>query len=180
MNLFWRDGYGAVSASDLAEAMGIGRSSFYNAFGEREAVFREALVLYGRDAPDRRLSELAPDEPVAPAIVGLFREVCRVRSSDPEARGCLVCNSVAELAPEHPSLGPLLEGIVQERVRLFTRLLQRAARSGELGELEDPRGAAHAMVAFLLGLNTVSKVVRSERALWRMCRAFLNAFGIPT
>ena len=77
MNLFWRDGYAGVSASDLAAAMHIQRSSFYNSFGSREAVFLEALEQYSKNAPDKIIDRLRPGDPVLPAIAALFRELCR-------------------------------------------------------------------------------------------------------
>jgi AcrR family transcriptional regulator len=43
MLLFWRHGYDATSISLLTEAMGIGAPSLYAAFGDKRALFKEAL-----------------------------------------------------------------------------------------------------------------------------------------
>ncbi|KPH83146.1 TetR/AcrR family transcriptional regulator, partial [Bosea vaviloviae] len=50
---FWRDGYQANSVKALSERLGITRSSFYNAFESREAMFMEALERYLERSPDR-------------------------------------------------------------------------------------------------------------------------------
>jgi len=49
LRVFWSKGYEGTSLSDLTEAMGITRPSLYAAFGNKEALFRQALDLYQRD-----------------------------------------------------------------------------------------------------------------------------------
>jgi len=179
MNLFWRDGYLGVSASDLAAAMNIQRSSFYNSFGSREAVFLEALERYAQGAPDRALDRLRPGDAVIPTFVAVFRELCRQRSADTEARGCLVCNSVGELVGVEDQLGRVLLDAVGERIRIVESLLRQAVSQGELSLQTDVPAAARSFVAFLLGVNLLSKTVRDEQALWRTCEAYLLGLGVP-
>lgn len=178
MHLFWKKGYPSVSASDLAEAMSIRRSSFYNTFGNREAVFREALARYTASAPDAPLDRIESHGPAIPALVRVFRDACRARAADPAARGCLACTGVAELVGVHDDLGPLLKAAVRRRIRSVERLLRRAVALGELPSPLDVRGTANSIVAFLMGFNTMSKVVRTEGELWAMCRSFLSGLGV--
>lgn len=179
MNLFWDRGYLAVSAKELAEAMGIQRSSFYNSFGDREAVFREALTLYGQRAPDRMLDEIRPGDPVAPSLARMFRNLCRVRVADEQARGCLVVNSIGELVGVDSDVGPLIQRALQARQSVFTRLLQQAVDQQEIPAPANPTATAAALLAFLMGINTLSKVERDEQRLWEICRAFLADLGVP-
>lgn len=46
MRVFWAKGFAATSTDDLVQAMGIGRQSLYNAFGDKKRLYLEAL-----DAP---------------------------------------------------------------------------------------------------------------------------------
>lgn len=179
MNLFWKKGLLAVSAKDLAEAMNIQRSSFYNSFGSREAVFIEALRHYAGQAPDAPLDRIMPGQPVVPLLVSTLRRICYVRAKDAEGRGCMVCNGIAELVGVEKSVGPVLEQAVRQRTLAVRRLLRQAVSRGEIGALRDEAATARAFVAFLIGLNTVSKVVRNENQLWAMCREFLATQGIP-
>lgn len=179
MNLFWKRGYLDVSASDLAECMDIQRSSFYNTFGSREAVFREALHRYAKIAPDTALDRIEPGEPVLPALACVFRSICRVRARDRQARACLVCNSIAELVGVESELGPELARSVEQRVGRMAALLKQAVEQKELAAGLDIDGMAHALTAFLIGLNTISKVQRDEQTLWTMCLGFLRGLGVP-
>jgi TetR/AcrR family transcriptional repressor of nem operon len=177
MDEFWKRGFTAVSVSDLADAMSITRSSFYNGFGDREAVFRQALEAYERIAPDAVLDMIAPGQPVRPVIRKMFREICRVRAADLGARGCLVVNSISELGGSEGRLSGYIREAVLARMRTYERLLRQAANQGEIDKPQDIRAAALAFFAFAIGLNTVSKVVRDEGELWRICEAFLDGIG---
>jgi len=178
MNLFWRKGFPAVSASELADAMSLQRSSFYNSFGSREDVFRAALERYATQSPDAPLDVVAPGQAVVPVLVSVFREICRVRAADHEARGCLICNSIGELVGVDPVLGPLVERAVAHRVSSFSRLIRQAVRQKEMTAPADVVATADACVAFLIGLNAVSKCVRSEKRLWAAARRFLIGIGV--
>jgi len=179
MNLFWRDGYLGVSASDLAAAMHIQRSSFYNSFGSREAVFLEALEKYAANAPDMALDTVEPGDPVLPTIAAVFRRLCRERAADKEARGCLVCNSIGELVGVDDTLGPKLAAAIENRVRVAEHVLEQAVAQKELTLPDGANAAAHSLIAFLLGINLLSKAIHDEQTLWSTCRTYLRGVGVP-
>ena len=179
MQLFWRDGYNAVTTRDLARAMNIQRSSFYNSFGSKDAVFAEALDRYVKSAPDAVLDEVGADRPVVQAIVDMFRELCRVRAADKAGRGCLACNSITELVAGGGDIGRLLDRALRRRLANVQALLQRAVDGGEIEMRASVADTARALVAFLIGINGMSKSIRDEGELWAACRTFLAGIGVP-
>lgn len=178
MHLFWRDGYLSVTARDLAAAMRIQRSSFYNSFQSKEAVFVEALERYVEQAPDAALDAVEPGQKVIPVVIHTLREICRVRAADKHARGCLVCNSVAELIGVDRKLGRLLNEAMKRRTEVMRSLFARAVEHNEVLLRTDVDKTARAFVVFLLGLNVASKTIRDEFELWSACMAFLVGIGL--
>jgi TetR/AcrR family transcriptional repressor of nem operon len=178
MDVFWKRGYLDVSASELADAMALQRSSFYNSFGSREEVFDAVLSAYRACAPDAALDRLKPGDPVVPVIVQVFREACEANAADEQARGCLLCNAIGELIGVDDAVGPIVAAAVDARMASIERLLTRAVKQGEMPAPANLKATARAVMAFLVGLNTLSKVVRSERQLWAMSKAFLEGIGI--
>jgi len=46
MHVFWANGYSQTSIDDLVEETNVGAQSLYNAFGNKEEIFVQALNLY--------------------------------------------------------------------------------------------------------------------------------------
>lgn len=177
MDAFWKRGFEATSVSDLAAAMSITRSSFYNSFGDRETVFLEVLDAYRRIAPDAALAAIRPGQPVKPAVRKVFKDICRVRAADLDARGCLVVNSIGELVGVNTDLGDRIEQALRDAVQGYARLLRQAANQDEIDRPKDIEAMARAFVAFTIGLNAISKVIRDEGELWRLSQVFLDGVG---
>lgn len=86
-----------------------------------------------------------------PTLVAFFGELCRARAADEEARGCLVCNSVAELVGVDARLGKVLLNAVRARVKTNERIMQQAVDQGELTLKAGVAATARSLTAFLLG-----------------------------
>lgn len=178
MNAFWKEGYEANSVKALSEKIGITRSSFYNAFGDREQLFDEALSLYMRDSPDKAFKEATPGISIKVLFTDTFRTVCRIRAADAEARGCLVVNGVAELCGTHATLGPKLQAAMLANVKRFETLLGWGVASGELDQDTDVHALALAVKTLLVGLNVLSKLVHDEDELWQVASTTLRALNL--
>lgn len=179
MQEIWRAGYEASSVKAIAEKLGISRSSYYNTFGSREELFREALAAYFAQAPDRVLHEQVSDRSIRSLLTSTFREICRVRAADPEGRGCLAINCLCELkGGPHDHLGDLVASAVIKNQDQLGQLLDVAVAQGELPRDTDTHALALALQALLIGLNAMSKAVRSEEELWLAARATLQGLGI--
>ena len=178
MNEIWRNGYEAASVKALSEKLAITRSSFYNSFGRREDLFKEAMHHYATTTPDCALYEMDRSRSLKDVVTTLFREICRQRSADPEHRGCLATNCAAELLPGAGELADFMtvmlgqsRGMVEEKVRW-------AVEDGELPAVTDPAAFALAVQNLMLGVNLQSKIVHDEAALWASCQPALAALGL--
>lgn len=177
MNAVWKDGFERSSVKTLSEQLGITRSSFYNAFGSREALFREAVPEYAAQSPDASLyNDIRA--PVLPLINTVFRDICRARAADPDARGCMIINTVCELSPSTDGLGAELAEVVLGSVDRLESLLNLARDGGEIAGSADVHALALALQNLMIGLNILCKVVRSEDELWLLTRTTLGGLGL--
>jgi TetR/AcrR family transcriptional repressor of nem operon len=173
MNDIWKHGYKASSVKALSEKLGITRSSFYNAFGSREDLFKEALAAYCEQSPDIVLVRATLGVPIKRLFTQTFREACHARAMDPEKRGCMAINSVTELCNEGSELGRVMEELMQGNMARMEELLGWAIEQGELDKTTDRHVLALALQNLLVGLNVMSKLVKSEAELWQTARLTL-------
>ncbi len=178
MNEIWKHGFEACSVKAISEKLGITRSSFYNAFETREALFLEALELYFDQSPDKALGEANAQTHIIPLLNGFFREVCRVRTADRQARGCLAVNSVSELVGVNETLGTIIEKAVLGSLKRLEHLLTIAADNGEIENKGDIKAKALALQNLLIGLSVMCKVVRSEEDLWAAASTTLKGLDL--
>jgi len=177
MQAVWSDGYEQASVKALAELLGITRSSFYNAFGSREALFAEIVKRYAALSPDAPLHGDISG-PVLPLLQAVFRNICRARAADPEGRGCIIVNTLTEICPSPEEPGPMLERLVMSSTRRIEALLTTAKARGELRSSADPHALALAMQNLMIGLNVLCKVVRDEDELWLLTKTTMKGLGL--
>ena len=85
MQEIWRLGYDAASVKAISERLRITRSSYYNAFGTREALFREAIARYCKQSPDSAFGEPLGEASPTALIASVFRAACAARAADPRS-----------------------------------------------------------------------------------------------
>ncbi len=178
MKEIWRHGYESTSVKALSEKLGITRSSFYNAFGNREALFIEALQLYAGRSPDILLADETPGSSVKKIITETFRTICKVRAYDPEIRGCLAVKSIAELSNTHCELGEIMKQAVTGNAARIENLLKRGVRQKEISPGVDIRALALALQNLLFGINVLSQVVDEEKELWKTAELTLKGLDL--
>jgi TetR/AcrR family transcriptional repressor of nem operon len=176
MNTFWTKGYEPTSVSDLATAMNITRSSFYNSFQDRECVFAEALVRYNSNDTDAPLEGKIAGITAAEALHLFFEGVCRKLANDPLGRGCLIINCYIQASPDKPA-PPGVHEFMETKLRQFSDCVENAKIEGTLGASADTLTLANNLLVYLMGLNVISKTIREEKTLKAMAGQFLENAG---
>ena len=131
MDVFWEKGFEATSMADLCAATGLHKGSLYQAFGDKHALFMQALKAYAdREFHETAAVAFAHDSPLA-SIRAVVGTVCKEAL---EGKGCLMINSLVELAPHDPEVHKaLLQRFAQQRIRVHDR--HDRARHRQAGEI---------------------------------------------
>lgn len=95
--LFWSRGYQAASLTDLTEAMGISRSSFYATFGDKRGLFLACLDQFAARSVGI-LTEARTRHPPLEALRTFFGHGFAASVDDRSTWGCLLVNTVLEMA----------------------------------------------------------------------------------
>src|SRR5260370_24324011 len=99
VDCFWSRGYETTSVRDLAERMGIGAASLYNAYGDKRTLFTKALERYANRSMRERIARLEASHRPKQAIRAFLTEIVERSLADPDRKGCLLVNSALDVAP---------------------------------------------------------------------------------
>lgn len=151
MLVFWERGYADASLDTLGAAMGVGRSSFYNAFGDKASLFQRSLTRYGFRYGDRYKRALASQPTDLRAAITAFFDVTLERIADPAVpRGCLIAQSVIA-GPSLPSAAAeqanALLGV--QRKRILTALVAAGVSAAPADEVALQLAAVNQSLAVL-------------------------------
>ena len=83
---FWDRGYEATSVRDLADKMGISAPSLYNAYGDKRALFAQALDHYVDHSARALIKRLESSLPPRQAVRRFIEEIIERSVNDRERR----------------------------------------------------------------------------------------------
>lgn len=159
MITFWRLGYEATSVQDLVAAMGINRSSLYDTFGDKHDLFLAALDHYIQSVVKVTFSRLEKSGSVKQALTEFILDFfVEPAITDPDRKGCLVTNSVVELAPHDQECAQRVLSNLRWIEEAFYRVLVRAQEQGEISEEKDLRALSRFFTSGLQGLRVIAKL----------------------
>ncbi|WP_375755228.1 TetR/AcrR family transcriptional regulator [Corallococcus exercitus] len=164
MQVFWEQGYEATSTDDLLRAMGIGRQSMYDTFGDKHGLYLEALRAYQAEYSANLMECLRSH----PSPLGAIREYLLSIPNGTQrarARGCLSVNATAELAHTDADVATLIKSGGAVGHGALERVVKEAQRKGELSPKLDPRVAASFLLAAIGGLRLSAKAGTPPEAL---------------
>ncbi|MGW0434274.1 TetR/AcrR family transcriptional regulator [Micromonospora sp. NPDC003197] len=174
MRAFWHAGYEATSTQDLCAATGLGRSSIYNTFTSKRDLFEKALDRYMETKAAAILEVLEGDLPIVEKIQVLFRQAIDIEVGDPA--GCLVVNTVVELAPRDPEIAARLQRDHERRLAALHTAIDAGRRVGEIATDKDPEALAHFVIATIGGMRVAARAGADRATLEMVATTALCAF----
>ncbi|MGW4500281.1 TetR/AcrR family transcriptional regulator [Micromonospora sp. NPDC004336] len=155
MRAFWSAGYEATSTEDLCEATGLGRSSIYNTFKSKHELFEKTLLRYMASRTASIVELLESDLPVREKIRTLLWRAAETEPGDPV--GCLVVNSIIELAPHDEEIAARLERDQDRRLTALRLAIEAGQRRREIDADKDPATLARFVVATISGMRVLAR-----------------------
>ena len=177
MKLFWARGYMATSLPDLLETMGIARSSFYATFGTKRELFIDCLVLFG----DRTREQVLLDSQHLPAaaLPRVFFESTLIQApSERVKQGCMLVNSVLELADVEPELNRQAWQKLDAIQTVFERSFRVAQERAEMATTQSPKELAQRVMTINLGLRVHARQQKSAEQMQRLIDNSLAMIGL--
>lgn len=171
MRVFWRKGYVATSMSDLYEATGLKPGNLYATFQDKEHLFQRAFEAY---AAEFRASLPAGLRGLASIEAWIDTQV-RLATDDPERKGCLIVNTVAERAAHSPETQSLAQARLEEIMQFFRSALTDAMAMEEIGKAVDVEAHVAALTGTVISIMTLGRAAVSSEMIRSVGRMGLVA-----
>lgn len=175
MVLFWERGYDAVGIKDLTAALGISDSSLYAAFGNKAALFAEAVTEYAKRYGGY-LDEAFTEPTAAQAVHRLLAAAVRQQTLPGRPHGCLIINGATN---HHPQSAGIAENLRQRRDdvrRLIADKIQADIDAGTLPEHVEPRALARYVMAVWVGIAQLARDGAARNDLLQVADTALRAW----
>src|SRR3954468_23117652 len=130
---FWRTGYSGTSLDKVAAATGMSPPSLYAAFGNKHALYLEALARYWEISLAATRKALAEDRPLGESLMLAFEAALSIYfSGKGSARGCFVIGTAVAEAGEDVAIRSSVAIGLRMIDDDFEVRFQRAIDRGEL------------------------------------------------
>ena len=175
MALFWRQGFEATSIQDLVETVGVNRASLYATFGDKRRLFIAVLDHYLTRVNGERLAILAGPGSAAASIAAFFEAIITASQSGEKQLGCLITNTLTELAPSDSEIAAKLRTSLDRVEDAFAAVVRRGQESKELAADQDPRAMARFLVGTAQGIRVLARGGATPASLREIVTVALRA-----
>ena len=171
LRVFWIKGYEGAALTDLTEAMGITRPSLYAAFGNKEALFKQALDLY----EEVKLAYVgqALEAETAKGVAQNLLQGAIETMTDGECRGCMgvIASVICQSAED--TIRADLNRRTESSNRALVERMQKAIDDGDFPNPADAEAITLYLKAVLQGMSVQAQSGAEIQQLQQIAEATL-------
>ena len=175
IRLFSQKGFAATSTDELMRVMDVGRQSMYDTFGDKRALFLEALEMYVMESVHSINAELEKPGSALSAIRNALVTFAERKDLSSE-EGCMGLNSICEFGQRDADVTRVTRDAARVQRKCLMRVLTRARKQGELRSDSDLDSMADFFESTLAGIRMVAKAGQSRQALRNIAAIAGTAF----
>jgi len=162
--IFWERGYQATTLQQLVDRMGISRASLYDTFGNKHALFCEAMDCYTTWLKEEFLAPLRNSGPANEVLRGFFQGLVQAFCSG-NFYSCLVIKSAVTVCPEDTETADRVLRFNDYLTDAFHQLLLRAREAGDFSESRSILATSRFLNSSLQGLWVTASIRKDRQVL---------------
>ncbi|MCA9673105.1 MAG: TetR/AcrR family transcriptional regulator [Myxococcales bacterium] len=174
LKVFWEKGYEQTSIADLSAALEGGPSSIYNAFGNKESLFRLAIERYVAQYTGF-LAAAELDLDVEPLVLEVLRGAARAYTSPNLPPGCAIMQSGGAPGARHSRAAAITLEVKAAVEQQLERALARAAKTHDTTLAASSRVVAKYLMTTMRGMSQLAIDGASCRELLAVAKVAATA-----
>jgi len=176
MRVFWDRGYEGATFDELIAVMGLSPSSFYNAFGSKEALYREAVGAYLTGPGGFFPKALAGGGSAQDAFARLMMATAAAYTDDVGPAGCMISLAGLHDAADRADLRDFMREVRERSRTLMIERLNEGVRNGDLSEGTDVAQIAEFFETVSRGMAVRARDGADRRTLEKIGAMALDAW----
>ncbi|MER9328331.1 TetR/AcrR family transcriptional regulator [Mesorhizobium sp. M0488] len=178
MHLFWEHGYEATSLAMLREAMGLTPPQIYNAFTDKETLFRKALTHYHETETGFAVEALSAPVSTGEAIRRLLLGAAKAYSRPSKPGGCLFVSGALAASPQAQAIADELRTYRKASETAIAARLAKGKAAGDLPENLSVEGLAKYIASVMNGMSIQARDGASVEDLRALAQTALAALPV--
>ena len=165
VEVFHHKGYNGTSMQDLVDASKLNRSSLYNSFGNKLAIFLECLKAYQQKTNRQTSSLLLKSSNALEAIEFIFKMNSETIAKDKQHKGCLISNCTSEMANQDVRINSFLKSNQNDMIGFLGDIISDGQQEGIINKNKSPRAYALYLFSALQGFRSTGILLDDEQQL---------------
>lgn len=176
MAVFWQQGFKATSLDELVRSTGVSRQGIYQDFGGKRSLFLAALKRYSHEVVSPAFAQVEkPNADLAALERYFLTQIDRAESVGLPGPGCLIANTMTEIAPHDPEICGLVNAHNERLHNGFVNAFRNERRQKNLREDSERNEAlAATTVVFAQGLWSASRAISVSTPLKSALKHYLE------
>jgi TetR/AcrR family transcriptional regulator, transcriptional repressor for nem operon len=170
IGVFREHGFEGASAEMLVGAMGIGRQSLYDTFGDKWRLYRSAVRRYGMGECSAHVEALRSGRRAIDGIRAMLRRVVETAHQP-----CLGVGAICEFGASRPDLAEVQEPQARALREAIAACVRDAQRDGDVAADLDPAATAEFLIANIAGVRVAGRGGANRAALTGLADMALKA-----
>jgi len=177
MNLFWLKGYNGTSMQDLVDRLGISRSSLYDTYGDKHALFLKSLENYRKISAERMEKIGRGATSAKDAVRKVLEYTIGELVKDKDHKGCFLVNAAVEMAPHDKEVNSMLCENDRQMGEYFYETIKNGQESGEITNAQDARLLSQFLINNFKGIRVTSKSLADKKVFNEIIDLTMSVLG---
>lgn len=160
--IFWHKGYNGTSMQDLVDGLGISRSSLYDTFGDKHALYIKALDSYQKAGGSQMCDIINNTASAKEAIQKLLELTMSALLNDEQRKGCFMVNAEIELASLDAEVKTVICRNEQQFENAVLSAIKKGQDSGEIHNRQDALALARFIMNAVRGMQVSAKATADK------------------
>jgi TetR/AcrR family transcriptional repressor of nem operon len=177
MLVFWEKGYEGTSIHDLEQAMGLNRTSIYNAFGNKRAIFNRVMLCYKESVMSSLFAAMDEAPDIREGVRRLLNGALEIHFDEDNPGGCLVVLSVLESGQHDAESRTAMQQTLHDLKSALQVRLSKARKAGELPRDLDVGSTATTISTTMTGMMVMGKANFTRASLKKTINQVVSLLG---